>query len=132
MFWMQLPPIPLIVAMHCSRDVNEQLTTLSRLAIYRSVGGSVKASAGPIDCGEACTEELPTGTIRSLTALAGSGFRFSHWEGACTGAAPACSVTVSGDMQASAFFAPARTLTVQRDGREVPVEVEVTDIGRKG
>jgi len=24
------------------------------------------------------------------------------------------------------------TLTVQRDGREVPVEVEVTDIGRRG
>jgi 2-alkenal reductase len=24
------------------------------------------------------------------------------------------------------------TLTVQRDGRDVPVEVEVTDIGRRG
>jgi S1-C subfamily serine protease len=24
------------------------------------------------------------------------------------------------------------TVTVQRDGREVPVEVEVTDIGRRG
>jgi hypothetical protein len=102
--------------MSAQATLTQQVTTLSRLSVYRSVGGAVRSASGTIACGDACVEEAAAGTSSTLTATADRGFRFSHWEGACQGTAPACTVAIAGDLQASAFFTPARTLSVSVGG----------------
>ena len=98
------------------QQLTQQVTTLSRLRVFRSVGGAVTSPAGEISCGAACVQEAPAGTAATLTAAPLDGYRFSRWEGACTGTDPTCAVTIAGDVQASAFFTPARTLFVSVGG----------------
>jgi secreted trypsin-like serine protease len=83
----------------------------STLTITLSGGGSgaVVSSSG-INCGAACSEQLPTRTALTLTAQPAAAMIFTGWRGDCTGFAPTCSVIMVGDQQVEAGFEGARYL----------------------
>ncbi len=80
--------------------------------------GTVTSSPAGISCGSDCSESYPAGTSVTLTATAASGSSLTGWSGGgCSGAAPTCTVTVTGDLTVTATFAVSRhTLTVALAG----------------
>ncbi len=66
--------------------------------------GSVVSSPVGIDCGQDCSEDYPSGTPVTLTAVAGPGSTFAGWGGACSGMAPDCPLTVDGPKSVTALF----------------------------
>jgi Divergent InlB B-repeat domain len=68
------------------------------------IGDFISGNIGGINCGNACSAALASGTVVTLTAIAPAGKTFSAWSGACTGAAPTCSVTVTSHLSARASF----------------------------
>jgi uncharacterized repeat protein (TIGR02543 family) len=50
-----------------------------------------------INCGQNCTGLFASGTSVTLTATAATGFTFTGWNGACTGSALTCVITVEDD-----------------------------------
>src|SRR6185436_3882146 len=62
-------------------------------------GGGVVISTGTINCGGACSESLPDGTMVTLTAAPAAGSQFTGWLGPCTGSA-VCQFTLSGNTTA--------------------------------
>ena len=50
-----------------------------------------------IDCPPDCTSKYERGTKVGLRATPDPGYRFDHWEGACTGGVKTCTVTMDGD-----------------------------------
>jgi hypothetical protein len=87
------------------------------LTIKRSGSGTVSSVPSGIDCGSDCLEVYSKGTVVTLTATPGTGYKFSGWSGACTGSAN-CTVTMSAAKSATATFAaiPKYSLTVKRSG----------------
>jgi hypothetical protein len=85
-----------------------------RLTVTRSAGGKVSDLSGAIDCGARCSATLPPGTKVTLTASAGSGYRFAGWRGACSGIRPTCTLTLSADTDVTATFARAKARVVVR------------------
>ena len=79
--------------------------------------GTVTSSPAGIDCGQACSADFAAGTAVTLTAQAASGSVFSGWSGACTGTAPACTVTMDDARLVTASFTLAsQPLTVELRG----------------
>ena len=70
-----------------------------------STQSRVTSSPAGIDCGSKCTESYPGGTVVVLTAAAGPGERLASWNGACSGAAQQCAVTINGATTVNATFA---------------------------
>ena len=66
--------------------------------------GKVTSTDGGIDCGDRCTDSFEQGKAVKLTAVPSTGFEFAGWSGACTGAALACSVSMSEAKNATASF----------------------------
>lgn len=90
----------------------------STLAVsLTGTGGRVTGVPGSLDCGNACQSALQTRSIISLTAMPELGYVLTGWSGACTGHRPTCAVTLDGDRQVGASFAPATAgLTVNLAG----------------
>jgi len=84
----------------------------STLTVTLSGGGSgaVVSSSGGIDCGAACSEQLPTRTALTLSAQPAAAMIFTGWRGDCTGLTPTCSVIMVGNQQVEAGFEGARYL----------------------
>src|SRR5262249_1281474 len=61
------------------------------------------------------SEFYPTGTVVSLTPIAGPDSVFDKWTGACVGSA-ACNATMTVARSLNASFVPAGTLTVAKTG----------------
>ena len=75
--------------------------------------GSVTSDVGSIDCpATSCSESYVIGTSVTLTAHWAAGSTLSAWGGACTGAAPTCTVAMTAARSVTATFVPAATLTV--------------------
>jgi len=87
--------------------------TADSLTVTQTGGGTVSDSTGKIKCGNACGMFAPAGTSITLTENPG-GLVFQGWGGACSGTATTCTVTVNGQVQASASFLPQFTLSVGR------------------
>jgi DNA-binding beta-propeller fold protein YncE len=68
--------------------------------------GTVKSSPSGISCPGACTAELNSGRVVTLTATPASGSVFAGWSGACSGGGD-CQVTLDAATTANAEFAPA-------------------------
>jgi GH25 family lysozyme M1 (1,4-beta-N-acetylmuramidase) len=79
-----------------------------------SGGGTVTSSPGGIDCGGSCAAAFPVGSDVELTASPDSASVFTGWSGACTGAAPVCTVAVSEPTDVVATFQS--VVSVEQDG----------------
>ena len=69
--------------------------------------GTVASNPQGIGCATDCVQRFGAGRQVTLTATPVAGAVFAGWAGACTGAAPTCSVTMSGDQVVGASFAAA-------------------------
>ena len=85
-----------------------QLPPPWNLTVTRSGAGtgSVADAAGIINCGTTCSATLPGDVAIVLTATASAGSAFAGWSGACTGTAPTCTVSPSGNKTVDARFDP--------------------------
>jgi uncharacterized repeat protein (TIGR02543 family) len=64
--------------------------------------GNVRSNPAGIDCPSNCTHTFNQGAVVNLEATAASGYRFTGWTGACTGAT--CTVLMQQDEQVTATF----------------------------
>lgn len=68
--------------------------------------GRVTSVPEGIDCGTVCGAAFERGATVLLRAEAGAGAVFVGWSGACAGSVPECQVTVEGETEVVAEFAP--------------------------
>jgi len=93
-----------------------------RLKVGYVGGGSVTSTPAYIDCGLACEADFAKDSQITLTATPAKGYRFTHWEGVCTGTTDTCSVTMDAAKNVDAVFeqdtSPSNTfvLTLGRSG----------------
>ena len=81
----------------------------STLTVHTGGVGAGRISSAPagITCGAGggdCLETVNNGTSISLTATASAGSAFGGWGGACSGAAPSCTLTMNANKTAIAYF----------------------------
>ena len=74
------------------------------LSINVSGAGTVNSVPAGVSCSTSCTVEFVVQTSVTLTATPAQGQVFAGWSGACSGAAPTCSVTLSADRSVRASF----------------------------
>jgi hypothetical protein len=90
------------------------------LSISRSgtAEGTVRSSAGGIDCGASCSATFEAGAQVTLTATPGAGAKFGGWSGGgCTGTTPTCQLTINSSTTVTATFNPAQhAVTVDLGG----------------
>lgn len=88
------------------------------LTVTPPENGSIGSSPAGIDCGTDCSEAYPAGTEVTLTATPDEGGEFGGWNGACSGTAATCTVTMDADKTVAATFSAAgeRVLTVEKTG----------------
>jgi len=75
------------------------------LSVNREGSGTVSSAPAGIDCGASCTAAFANGTVITLSAVPASGYAFSGWGGACSGAGATCVLTMSGANGVTAVFA---------------------------
>jgi hypothetical protein len=94
----------------CTVTVNEALNVTAAfapvytLSIGRSGSGTVTSTPAGIDCGKTCSAKFVQSATVTLTATPAAGQRFLNWTGACTGAAPTCTLTVNQNASVQAVF----------------------------
>jgi hypothetical protein len=80
-------------------------------------GGSVQDGSGAIACGATCAADFTAGKVVTFTATPDASSTFAGWSGACTGASPSCSLTISADATVgAAFLKKLALLSVRRVG----------------
>ena len=102
------------------------------LGVTVTGNGTVRSQPAGIDCGSTCSAPFAANASVVLSATPGAGQVLSGWGGACTGAGPSCTVTMSQARSVSAVFAAApavqRTLSVTLAGggvvRSQPVGID--------
>ena len=93
----------------CSFDADGATTVRARFAPAR-VGlalsvhgrGAITAPGGP--CAAVCRRTVTSFSSVTLRALAKAGWRFSRWQGRCTGTTASCTVKTVGPVTAGAVF----------------------------
>lgn len=75
---------------------------VSRLTLSATEGGSISGGNG-IYCDTTCEVQVAEQPL-SLQAAAQADYRFSHWEGACSGSEPICNVEPSKAVSVTAIF----------------------------
>ena len=94
----------------CSDNVGNLTGTLT---VETEVGGSVTSNPPSINCnsGNTCSQEIPLGTVVTLTATPGAGNVFDDWDGCeqetATPAGGTCTVTMMTSNFVRAEFDPA-------------------------
>lgn len=80
-------------------------------------GGVITSSPAGIDCGLTCTLRAQYGTVITLTATADAISSFAGWQGACSGVAPVCTVSLTTAQTVTATFRyQLYPLTITKDG----------------
>jgi uncharacterized repeat protein (TIGR02543 family) len=74
------------------------------LSVTTSGVGTVTSSPSGIICGTNCSASYASGTNITLTAGAATGYSFSGWSGACSGAGASCTVSMTDARSVTAFF----------------------------
>lgn len=84
---------------------NQAISRLPISVTRTGVGaGKVTSSPNGIDCGNRCSTQFNKGAAVTLTATPATGSVFSGWSGACSGAAPTCTLTADHAHSALAQF----------------------------
>ncbi len=83
-------------------------------------GGVITSVPGGISCGSTCSSSYAAATAVTLTAQASTGYGFTGWNGACTGTATSCTVTMNSAQSVAATFSASQAsrfaLTVAATG----------------
>jgi hypothetical protein len=74
------------------------------LSVSLAGSGTVTSSPSGISCGSTCSASFASGTQVTLSEAPSSGYIFSGWSGACSGAG-SCAVTMSAAKSVTATFA---------------------------
>lgn len=74
------------------------------LSVAIAGAGTVTSSPGGINCGTNCSASYVNGTNVTLTASPATGYSFSGWSGACSGAGASCTVSMTDARSVTAFF----------------------------
>jgi hypothetical protein len=93
--------------MDAAKGVSATFTTKHwSLKVAKADNGSGKVTSSPpvIDCGATCEASVADGTTVTLTASPAANSAFEQWTGACSGTAPTCTLTISGNTSAVAAF----------------------------
>ncbi|MBI2341824.1 MAG: hypothetical protein HYU98_03725 [Deltaproteobacteria bacterium] len=87
------------------------------LTVDKTGTGTVTSDPAGIDCGAACAQGFTSGASVTLAAIAGLGFAFTDWSGACAGMANPAVVSMDADKACTANFSVAeQSLTVNKVG----------------
>ncbi|HZS03498.1 MAG TPA: hypothetical protein VFD58_01370 [Blastocatellia bacterium] len=86
------------------------------ITVTTAGNGSVSSADKVISCGNKCSAVYPLGTVVTMVASPASGYVFTGWGGACTGAQATCSVAVNDALNVTATFTPQFTLSIGRGG----------------
>ena len=86
---------------------------VNAVIVTRTGNGTVNSTDNIVGCGNKCAASYNAGSAVTLVANAG-GNVFTGWTGACTGTSLNCVVTVNGQTNVGASFAPQFTLSVGR------------------
>ncbi len=104
-----------IVTIDQARSVEAEFSLEKRtLFVTKSGTGTVDSSPAGISCGSDCVGEYDFGGSVTLTVTPAAGSTFKGWEGACSGAAATCTVTMNEARSVSAAFTsipPGTTIT---------------------
>lgn len=82
--------------------------------------GQGNVSGQGIKCGQNCWQQYPEHTQVTLTATAGQGAHFSHWQGDCQGNQNPLTVTVQAPTRCSAYFEPVRQAHLELFPKQYP------------
>ena len=106
------------VTMSAARSATATFTADAALAVVTAGtgDGTVRSSAGGIDCGFTCSASFTNGTAVTLTATAAPDSTFTGWSGACTGTSPTCALSMTSDRTATATFTAKAALEVVTAG----------------
>ena len=87
------------------------------LSLAVNGAGGVGSSPSGITCPSDCTEAFALGAMVTLAAAPSTGYQFTGWSGACTGAAMSCVLTMNAAEAVTATFTPITyLLTVAKTG----------------
>jgi uncharacterized repeat protein (TIGR02543 family) len=108
LFWILAATLAFVLAA-CSGPGDVVPETTAELAVTAQGTGSGSVTSAPagIECGAAgsdCSQTYDLGTAVTLTAAAAEGSTFAGWDGACTGSAATCEVTLDDDVSVTANF----------------------------
>jgi cellulose 1,4-beta-cellobiosidase len=97
-----------VVSMTQAQTVGTYWGSLYTLTVSKAGAGSgaVRSSTGGIDCGTTCSAAYGLYTAVTLTAMAAEGSSFAGWSGACSGAQPTCTVSMTAAREVTATFQP--------------------------
>ena len=109
------------VAMSVARNVTATFTQIvvkHTLTVSQTGNGTVTSSPAGINCGAACSFAFTSGTAVTLSATPANGFAFTGWNGACTGTAATCAVSMTSPKAVTATFVavPTYLLNVNKAG----------------
>ncbi len=106
----------------CVRATDEPQATLA-VATAGDGTGRVVSDPVSIDCGDACQVAFPAGITLTLTATPDPDSLFAGWQGACSGDAPVCALTLDAAASATAVFSlrPVAQSTVGGFRDETPI-----------
>ncbi len=105
------------VQMTADRSVTATFVALTpMLTVATSGSGTVTSEPAGINCGSDCAEAYAFSTGITLTAAAGAGLFFDHWEGDCAGTAPTCAFLMTQARNVTAVFSTTGTLSVALSG----------------
>ena len=81
------------------------------VALYGNGRGKVASTPARIDCGTSCSARFDRDAIITLRATPASGYEFTGWSGACSGAGSTCTINMNQAKVAFATFKiPVQTL----------------------
>jgi uncharacterized repeat protein (TIGR02543 family) len=94
------------VAMDADKTVTASYIAGKVLAVSKSGTGTgtVRSDSGGINCGPSCNATYTTGATVTLRPTAATASSFAYWTGACSGASPACTVTMDATTNVTAVF----------------------------
>ncbi len=103
------------------------------LALTLRGTGSIVSDVPGVECSASCSSEWDAGGTVTLAATPSGNQRFVSWSGACTGASPTCSVSLTQPAAVTALFAPLTfglRVTIAGKGTVLSLSGEVACPGR--